>query len=87
MATLNAGSRTSLYWYLIHCKPREDERALENLERQTFECYCPVRLLERCRDGRKYSATEPLFRVTCSSGWIRTMPTGIRFVPHAAYVE
>jgi len=51
----------SLRWYLIHCKPREDGRALENLERQGFECYRPVRRVERLREGRKYGAAEPLF--------------------------
>lgn len=48
-------------WYLIHCKPRQDERALENLQRQDFQCYRPVRCVERCRDGRTYSAAEALF--------------------------
>jgi transcriptional antiterminator RfaH len=48
-------------WYLIHCKPREDERALENLERQGFECYRPARLVERHRNGRKCIVQEPLF--------------------------
>jgi transcriptional antiterminator RfaH len=48
-------------WYLIHCKPREDERALENLERQGFECYRPMRVVERWRLGRKQKVTESLF--------------------------
>ena len=48
-------------WYLIHCKPRQDERALENLQRQAFECYRPVRYVERCRDGRTYEVAESLF--------------------------
>jgi transcriptional antiterminator RfaH len=47
--------------YLIHCKPHEDRRALENLERQGFECYLPVRHVKRRRDGRKCIGTEPLF--------------------------
>ena len=50
-----------LRWYLIHCKPREDERALENLERQGFECFRPARLVERRRNGRKCTVPEPLF--------------------------
>ena len=50
-----------LRWYLIHCKPREDERALENLQRQGFECYRPARLLERRRNGRNCAVSEPLF--------------------------
>lgn len=48
-------------WYLIHCKPRQDERALENLERQGFRCYRPVIRAERRRDGRKHLASESLF--------------------------
>ena len=50
-----------LRWYLIHCKPREDERALEHLERQGFECFRPARKIERRRDGRKYTTADPLF--------------------------
>jgi transcriptional antiterminator RfaH len=48
-------------WFLVHCKPREDGRALEHLERQGFECYRPAREVERHRDGRKYTITEALF--------------------------
>lgn len=51
----------ALRWYLIHCKPREDERALEHLERQNYRCYRPVRRLERPRQGRKTFITESLF--------------------------
>ena len=29
-------------WYVVHCKPRQDWRALEHLERQGFECYLPT---------------------------------------------
>lgn len=48
-------------WYLIHCKPREDGRALENLERQGFECFWPTRLVERRRHGRQCTVAEALF--------------------------
>lgn len=49
-------------WYLIQCKPREDERALEHLQRQGFECYRPVRqTAKHYPSGRKYLATEALF--------------------------
>lgn len=48
-------------WYLIHCKPRQDARAVENMQRQQFECYRPVRHVERCRDGRSYQVAESLF--------------------------
>src|SRR3984957_14717414 len=51
-----------LRWYLVHCRPREDERALEHLERQGFECYRPARQVERLRAARRYTAKEPLFQ-------------------------
>lgn len=50
-----------LRWYLIQCKPRQDTRALENLQWQHFQCYRPVRAVERCRDGRTYTTDVPLF--------------------------
>jgi transcriptional antiterminator RfaH len=39
----------------------EDSRALEHLRRQGFECYLPLRQVERWRQGRRYMAEEPLF--------------------------
>jgi transcriptional antiterminator RfaH len=48
-------------WYLVHCKPLQDERALENLQRQGFECFRPMRSIERRREGRKHFVDEPLF--------------------------
>lgn len=49
-------------WYLIQCKPREEERALEHLQRQGFTCYYPVcRTVKHYPSGRKYTASEALF--------------------------
>ena len=48
-------------WYLIQCKPREDQRALENLERQGFQCYLPMYVVEKLRAGVLRKANEPLF--------------------------
>jgi transcriptional antiterminator RfaH len=48
-------------WYLIQCKPRQDARALENLQRQGFECYFPTLSVEKLRHGRKVAAIEALF--------------------------
>jgi len=50
-----------LSWYLVQCKPREDDRAVEHLERQGFECYRPLYARERVRHGRKRVATVALF--------------------------
>lgn len=57
----NSSAGRELRWYLIQCKPYQDERALENLERQGFHCFRPVRQIERRRNGRKYVVAEALF--------------------------
>jgi transcriptional antiterminator RfaH len=61
MSDPKAANPPKAHWYLVHCKPREDERALVNLQRQGFECYWPAHAVERRRDGRKTTVTEPLF--------------------------
>jgi transcriptional antiterminator RfaH len=48
-------------WYLIHCKPREEWRAVEHLERQSYTCYLPTLNLERLHQGRRIVTQEPLF--------------------------
>jgi transcriptional antiterminator RfaH len=48
-------------WYVIHCKPRQERRALENLERQSFFCYLPMLAVEKLRHGSVRAAPEPLF--------------------------
>lgn len=58
---MSSSNFNELRWYLIHCKPREDERALEHLERQGFECFRPARRVERRRNGRKCTVADPLF--------------------------
>ena len=49
------------HWYLIHCKPREDERARDHLERQGYPCYFPTFMAEKMRDRRTVVKQEPLF--------------------------
>ena len=49
------------HWRLIHCKPRQEACALENLERQGFECYLPMLAVEKLRQGKLLVAKEPLF--------------------------
>jgi len=51
----------ALRWYLIQCKPRQDARALENLQRQDFVCYRPVRVVERSREGGARGGDDALF--------------------------
>lgn len=48
-------------WYVVHSKPREEKKALENLQKQGFECFLPMIKLEKLIRGRIKSVTEPLF--------------------------
>ena len=59
--TIMPTSTSELRWYLLHCKPHQDGRAHENLQRQGFECFAPIQRVERLRDGRRRVVEEPLF--------------------------
>lgn len=48
-------------WYLVHTKPRQEEIALANLERQGYECYLPQMRIERIRRRKAEISTEPMF--------------------------
>ena len=48
-------------WYLVHLKPRQENVALANLERQGYECYLPQIRLERIRRSKVEVVTEPMF--------------------------
>lgn len=52
---------TSMQWYLIHAKPRQEQRALLNLERQGYSCYLPLLSRERIIQREKKVVQEPLF--------------------------
>ncbi len=48
-------------WYLVHTKPRQEDVALTNLQRQGYECYLPQMRIERIRRRKAEVATEPMF--------------------------
>jgi len=50
-----------MHWYLIHTKPRQEKIALENLERQGYQCYLPTLASQKVRLGRISLVREPLF--------------------------
>jgi len=52
---------STLSWYLVHAKPRQEDVALANLERQGYECYLPQMRIERIRRRKAEVATEPMF--------------------------
>jgi transcriptional antiterminator RfaH len=50
-----------MQWYLVHTKPRQEKCALDNLDRQGYQCYLPTIPSERLRQGLLTVSSEPLF--------------------------
>ena len=48
-------------WLLLQVKPKQELRALENLERQNGECYCPQIWVEQLSRGKRVQVEEALF--------------------------
>jgi len=48
-------------WYAIHSKPRQEERALENLQRQGFEAWLPLLTVEKVLRSKLVQVIEPMF--------------------------
>ena len=48
-------------WYLVHTKARQEEKAITNLQRQSFRCYMPILYVEKVRRGKPVVLTEPMF--------------------------
>jgi transcriptional antiterminator RfaH len=51
----------SARWYLLQSRPRQEMRALFNLQEQGFECVMPLYQRERLRRGKRVNVDEPLF--------------------------
>jgi transcriptional antiterminator RfaH len=48
-------------WYVIHTKPRQEHRALSNLQQQGYHCYLPMIAIEKLSRERLHLIEEPLF--------------------------
>jgi transcriptional antiterminator RfaH len=48
-------------WYLVQCKPKQDYRALENLQCQGYKCLLPTHQFQQLRNGNWQNREEPLF--------------------------
>ncbi len=53
-----AGAR---HWFLVQCRPGQNDRARLNLEYQNYECFDPHMAVERLRAGRRRYRREPMF--------------------------
>ncbi|WP_333609578.1 transcription/translation regulatory transformer protein RfaH [Arsukibacterium sp.] len=48
-------------WYLVYCKPRQEQRAQQQLLNQGFDSFVPMITVNVLRAGKKIQRTEPLF--------------------------
>ncbi len=48
-------------WYVLQSRPRQEKRALQNLQNQGFECLLPLYTRERLLRGKRKEVEEPLF--------------------------
>ena len=48
-------------WYVVHTKPRQEARALENLQNQGFHCFLPTMQVQKLRNQKVQTITEPMF--------------------------
>lgn len=48
-------------WYVLKTKPKQEIRAVQNLENQGFEAYCPKLTVEKIRRGTRKKVVEPMF--------------------------
>ena len=48
-------------WFLVQTKPQQEDRALENLERQGVNAFCPKVFVEKLCRGKRKVSKEVLF--------------------------
>jgi transcriptional antiterminator RfaH len=63
-------------WYLLQTRPRQEFRALEQLQNQDYTCFLPTLTVERIQRGKLSASIEPMFARylfirldTVSSNW------------------
>jgi len=52
---------TSKKWLLLQVKASQEKRAIDNLEYQGADCYCPMISLEKVVSGKRKTVEEALF--------------------------
>ncbi|WP_404401689.1 transcription/translation regulatory transformer protein RfaH [Idiomarina seosinensis] len=48
-------------WYVLKTKPKQEIRAVQNLENQGFEAYCPKLTVEKIQRGSRKKVVEAMF--------------------------
>ena len=54
-------SNISTEWYLVHCKPRQEHRAQENLNNQSINSFLPTLNVEKVLRGKRQKVQEVMF--------------------------
>jgi transcriptional antiterminator RfaH len=49
------------HWYVIQSKPRQEVKACEELQKQGYEVYLPIILIDKVVDGQRVEKEGPLF--------------------------
>ncbi len=48
-------------WYVVHTKPKQEARALANLQNQGYTCFLPVMQVQKLHRQKVRWVTEPMF--------------------------
>jgi transcriptional antiterminator RfaH len=48
-------------WYLLYCKPKNEQRAVQNFANQGIDCFLPLMTVEKIVRGKKRQLSEVLF--------------------------
>lgn len=48
-------------WYVVQTKPKQEFRALEQLQNQNYDCFLPTLSVRKISRGKLTAVTEPLF--------------------------
>jgi transcriptional antiterminator RfaH len=52
---------TDLHWYAIYTKPRQEQRAADNLLNQGYNCFLPTMAVEKVKNNAVIKVQQPLF--------------------------
>jgi transcriptional antiterminator RfaH len=53
--------KESAAWYAVHTKPKQETRALENLQNQGYTCFLPMMQVQKLRRQKVQRVIEPMF--------------------------
>ncbi|KKO47877.1 transcriptional regulator [Arsukibacterium sp. MJ3] len=48
-------------WYVLYCKPRQEQRAQQHLANQGFNSFLPLITINKIKAGKQLKVTEPMF--------------------------